>query len=158
MTTPGSQFPVLGDAWWIILTASSNAGSGYMIVQGTQAEIDKKYGGPPTVRGPYNTKADAEKAAQSAVGSGSGNISTQGPPGSSTLPNPLAALGEIAHWAGVIVTHLTDLSMWISLGWIALGLVLLAVGITVWLKLPQKVGAVGRAVERTATPVASALA
>jgi hypothetical protein len=134
-TPPGSQFPVLGDAWWIILTASATGGSGFTVVQGTQAEIDKKYGGPPVVRGPYNTQADAEKAAKAAVGSGSGSISTQGPV---VTGNPLDALGEIAHWAGVIVTALTDVHLWISLGWIALGLVLIGVGAGLWLKVPQK--------------------
>lgn len=143
MTTPGDQFPVLGDAWWIILTASSTGGSGFMVVQGTQQEIDKKYGGPPTVRGPFNTQADAEKSAKASVGSGSGSISTQGPVVTS---NPLDALGEIGHWAGVIVTALTDVHMWVSLGWLALGLVLIVMGLLLWLKVPQKAAGIGTTV------------
>jgi hypothetical protein len=42
------------------------------------------------------------------------------------------ALTEAAHWIGDFVTHLTDVHMWISLGWLALGLLLLVAGI-VWL-------------------------
>jgi hypothetical protein len=135
---------VIGDAWWIILTASATAGSGYSIVQGTQAQIDKKYGGPPVVRGPFNTREDAQKAAAGAVGSGSGSISTQGPVAS--FQNPLDALGEIAHWAGVIVTALSDIHMWISLGWLVLGLILIIVGILLWLKVPQRAAGIGTTV------------
>lgn len=142
-TPPGDQFPVIGDAWWIILTASATAGSGYSIVQGTQAEIDKKYGGPPVVRGPFSSKADAQKAAAGAVGSGSKSISTQGPV---VTQNPLDALGEIAHWAGVIVTALSDAHMWISLGWLVLGLVLIVMGILLWLKVPQRAAGIGTTV------------
>jgi hypothetical protein len=42
------------------------------------------------------------------------------------------ALSEVGHWIGVFVTNITDMHMWISLGWLALGLLLFVVGI-VWL-------------------------
>lgn len=132
-----------GDPWWIILTASATGGSGFMVVQGSQAEIDRKYGGPPVVRGPFSTQADAEKSAKGAVGSGSNSISEQGPVAGG---NPLDALGEIAHWAGVIITNLTDVHMWISLGWMALGLILITMGILLWLKVPQRAAGIGTTV------------
>lgn len=50
----------------------------------------------------------------------------------------LSGIGELAHWAGKIVLSLTDIYMWISLGWILLGVWLLWLGISLWLKLPQK--------------------
>lgn len=138
MTTPGDTFPVIGDAWWVVITASATAGGGAMVVQGTQADVYKKYGGPSVVKGPYNNKADAEKAASAEPHSP--------PPGTSTLPNPLAALGEIAHWAGVIVTAITDVHLYISLGWLFLGLTLIWMGIALWLKVPQKVAGIATTV------------
>ena len=51
----------------------------------------------------------------------------------STLSNA-AAIFDVAHWIGELVTHLTDIFMWRSLGWILLGLVLLVVGILLLLK------------------------
>ena len=50
-----------------------------------------------------------------------------------TLSNA-AAIFDIGHWIGVLVTHLTDIFMWRSLGWITLGLVLLIVGIMLLLR------------------------
>ena len=144
MTTPGDTFPVIGDAWWIVLTASASAGSGYMLVQGTQADVYKKYGGPADVHGPYGSKDEAQKAAQAQVKSG--QISTEGPPGSFKFTNPLDALGEIAHWAGVIVTAITDVHLYISLGWLFLGITLIWLGVALWLKVPQKVAGIATTV------------
>lgn len=43
-------------------------------------------------------------------------------------------LTEIGHYVGDFVTHLTDGAMWRSLGWLALGLVLMIVGILMLLR------------------------
>jgi hypothetical protein len=41
---------------------------------------------------------------------------------------------EVGHFIGVFVTDITDIAMWRSLGWIALGEILVILGIIVWLK------------------------
>jgi hypothetical protein len=122
----------------------------------TYAEISKSGGGHPDpgpnqiIYGPYPTAA-AAKAAENRAGQlaakqiyrgsnvdkgpGGFNIpKDQAPP----IPNPFSWLGVLAHWVGDFVKHVTDLPMWISLGWIALGLLLVSLGINLWLKLPQK--------------------
>jgi hypothetical protein len=43
-------------------------------------------------------------------------------------------LFEVGHFIGVFVTDITDIAMWRSLGWIALGAVLVIIGIIMWLK------------------------
>jgi hypothetical protein len=88
--------------------------------------------GSTVLGGPYLTEADAEHAAPQGS-SGSTKVATGVTPAVNDLPeNPLSFLGEIGHWIGVFVTDITDVYMWISLGWIALGLLLLVLGV-VWL-------------------------
>jgi hypothetical protein len=40
-----------------------------------------------------------------------------------------SGLWSVGHWIGELVSHLTDIHMWISIGWLALGLLLLITGI-----------------------------
>jgi hypothetical protein len=135
----GQDFPVLGDAWWIVLTTSTNPqgqpGSGFIIVHGTQQQVYARYGGPSDVKGPYATQAEAEAAAKKDVGPGPGNISST-PPGAPQLGNlnPAAAIFAVGHWLGDIVTHLTDIYMWRSMGWLLLGIVFIISAIALLMK------------------------
>lgn len=77
----------------------------------------------------YQTRQAAEnayKGEQGFFGTGSVDIAA-------LIPG-LSGLIELGHWIGDFIAHITDLYMWISLGWISLGLVLLVVGILMWLR------------------------
>jgi hypothetical protein len=138
MTTPTGT----GD-WWVILEAQAGPPiqSGFIVVQGTAAEIHAKYGTGSQVMGPYPTRAAAE-AAGNQVSQPFGPQPPTGLPGG--IPNPfgfLAALGwiqEIGHWVGIVVAAVTDLHTWISVGWGLLGFWMLVIGILLWLKIPQR--------------------
>jgi hypothetical protein len=132
MTTPAGP----GD-WWVILEAQAGPPiqSGFIVVQGTAAAIHAKYGTGPQVMGPYPTRAAAQAAGQS-VSQPFGPQPPTGLPGG--IPNPfgfLAALGwiqEIGHWAGILVSALTDVHTYISVGWLLLGFVLVVTGFIWW--------------------------
>lgn len=53
-----------------------------------------------------------------------------------SLPNPLAGIDEIGAVLKAFFTTVTDWHFWASLGWILLGLVLMAAGIRLWLGKP----------------------
>lgn len=61
------------------------------------------------------------------------------------LAGIFSGLTEIGHYFGVFVANITDVHMWISLGWLLLGLILVALGINLWLKIPQKLYKAGTA-------------
>lgn len=90
--------------------------------------------------GPFQTKAEATSYIdQHFTGHGGTGSGGSGPPqseaGIPTLPNPLGFLGflgEIGHWLGILVTALTDIHTYISLGWLLLGLLFLVAGIIWW--------------------------
>jgi hypothetical protein len=72
-----------------------------------------------------------------------GTLGITGIPGSggtalSGLGGLFGGLTEIGHFFGVLVSNLTDVHMWISLGWLLLGALLVFWGILLWLKVPQK--------------------
>jgi hypothetical protein len=103
--------------------------------------------GTTVLGGPYATQAAAEAAFNSSAQGIAYNASPQSPAGSgasgsSSTPsttnqqpsNPLSWLEEIGHWMGVFVAALTDKYMWISLGWLALGLILVVVAILTLVK------------------------
>lgn len=76
--------------------------------------------------GPFPTKAAAEAW-----------VSAQTSPSLPGLPNPLSFLsliGNVGHWIGVFVAAVTDVHLYISLGWLLLGLVLLTMGLILWLR------------------------
>lgn len=139
MTTPSAG----NGQWWVILEASSGPpiSSGFIVVQGTAAAIHQKYGTGPQVNGPYATRAEAEAAGQK-LSQPFGPQPPTGLPGGT--PNPfafLAALGwiqEIGHWAGILVSAVTDVHTWISVGWLGLGFWMLVIGILLWLRIPQR--------------------
>lgn len=85
---------------------------------------------PDEVAGPFDTRAEAQKWIDAQ--------SLHAPDIDISLPNPFSWVGAISHWIGDAVLHLTDVSMWISIGWILLGAVLMFWGILLWLKIPQR--------------------
>lgn len=87
----------------------------------------------PECTGPYTSQA----AAQAFI-----KAHPNGPPpessigiGFPSIPNPfafLAWLQEIGHFIGLAVAYITDGPMWRSIGWIALGFLLLLSGVIQW--------------------------
>jgi|SRR6185437_14922195 len=88
-------------------------------------------GQPISADGPFKTRADAEDA----LGKRKQKIASAEQAGSLPNLNPLS--GIEAGFTGFF-NVLTDGKMWRSLGWIALGILLLGMGVSIWLKLPQK--------------------
>jgi len=97
--------------WWILITASSTAGSGFQIISGPAATIKAKYGS--TALGPYMSQSAAQSAAEAKVDSG--QISTAPPPGSSLIGSDISSWlqgigGSIGSGIeGGIVSLLTDI-------------------------------------------------
>jgi hypothetical protein len=58
------------------------------------------------------------------------------------LPAIERGLSTLGHWAAVLVSNLTDVHLWISLGWLLLGAALIFTGVMLWLKVPQRAAAV----------------
>lgn len=53
-----------------------------------------------------------------------------------SIPNPLAFLAwiqDIGHWVATAVAYVTDGAMWRSLGWLALGFIMLLSGVLLWI-------------------------
>ena len=86
-----------------------------------------------SVQGPYKTKAEAQSAIGATSTSGVGEGAGSGV-ASANVPNPFSWLGVIGHWIGDLVEHLTDAAMWKSIGWLALGILLIITGILLWVK------------------------
>lgn len=120
MTTPVQQ-------WWVVQAVMGARGGQppFVAVESPTRPPDTSQG--HTVAGPFATKAEADAwIAQR----------TAGPPLPS-IPNPLSFLGwlqDIGHWTGILVASLTDIHMWISLGWLGLGLILLVIGFMMWFR------------------------
>lgn len=50
---------------------------------------------------------------------------------------PFSWVGVLSHWAGQFVLHLTDAHMWISLGWMVLGIALMIFGVYLLIRLSE---------------------
>lgn len=103
--------------WWVIAEVSSSNPSGSLVVvQGNALQIRAKYGN--TARGPFPTQAAAEAAAQQGGGF----------PGPAIPGNPGKAIGQAV--SGLNPFHGLNLENWVlRIGELALGIVLVAVGI-----------------------------
>ena len=116
--------------WWVLSVTTGPGPGKFMVIQGTAAAVHAKYDG--AVSGPYPNQAAAQAAANTPGGGFPGaNI-----PGEIHVSNPLAFLGwlqDIGHWVGVAVAAITDRYMWISLGWLFLGFILLVAGVLSWI-------------------------
>ena len=123
-----SWWVVPSDLWQQILSGATTP----PIDQGFEGSIIQAAKKPtPGSFGPYPTKAAAQ-AKMNALNkqhSASTNVNV---PVISQAAALASGVAEIGHWSGDLITHLTDVYMWISLGWIALGLLLLVLGV-VWL-------------------------
>lgn len=97
--------------WWILITASSTAGSGWRIISGPASTIKAKYNG--AVKGPYTSEDAANKAAQQLQGQGI--IGTSPPPGTNLIgadvTNWMKGLGGslASGIEGGVITTLKDL-------------------------------------------------
>ncbi len=131
MTSPAGQ-------WWVISVPTSARGS-------PKGEVSQKPfpAGAVVISGPYKTRAEAVAAL------------AKGPAGQTglpvpSIPNPFSWVGAVAHWIGDAVLHATDVHMWISIGWIVLGLWLVWMGVVLWLRLPEMAARVGLAAAKAA--------
>lgn len=89
------------------------------------------------VHGPYNTIADLYAAWPNAKSTGAapipGAAAVAGAPSNEASQLTGGVTGALGAFEG-IAQALTDGSLWRSLGWLAMGIILLIVGIMLWLK------------------------
>jgi hypothetical protein len=150
-----------GNQWWLVSWFPSGSVSSrlvapaqpnYRIVEAPTAQKAKDQvknvaeGQPVNADGPFKTRADA----QAAESDNRKKIAKKEQAGSLPNLNPLSGIEGL--FSGFFQV-LTDGKMWRSLGWIVLGLVLLFMGVSLWLKLPQKAFSMG---EKAATVAAVA--
>lgn len=136
MTNPGA--PSAGGGGWYVITFRAKPTDPFTVevsqkpFPAGQALIDS---------GPYATQAEAQAAAQ--------KLQSAPIPGTG-IPNPFSWVGAVAHWIGDFVLSLTDVHMWISLGWIVLGGLMVLVGLNLWLGISGKVTGAMNSVRSTA--------
>lgn len=117
-----------GNGWYAIEVAELRTGRRtiyytYAPNAQTAAEFTP---GATVLGGPYTTEAQAEAAFPGGSAGSTAPPPGVGPPTVSQQPaNPLAGLLELGHWLGQLVNDLTDYHMWISIGWLLLGLLLI---------------------------------
>lgn len=114
------------EKWWVGIKAGS--------AQATVIASPRKPAGYQTVLGPFPTKAAAERFAKKPSPLPKGGSAS--PP----VPNPLSGIGAVGHWIGKAVLDVTDLAMWRSLGWLALGAFLVFAGIYLWFRTSATYG------------------
>jgi hypothetical protein len=123
-----SWWVVPSDLWQQVLSGLTTA----PIDQGFEGSIIQAAKKPTAGSfGPYPTKAAAQ-AKMSALDKQHSAKTNTNIPVISQAAALASGVAEIGHWSGDLITHLTDVYMWISLGWIALGLLLLVLGL-MWL-------------------------
>jgi hypothetical protein len=146
--------PKILPGWYVIEVFQPDGGAQFGVSQFTQTPS------PPAnqvVYGTWPTRAAAEKAINdgsfrnaphvwrgpNVSGSGGhggpGGINVPGvqAPGVPSIPNPFSWTGAVAHWIGKLVLDVTDVHMWISLGWILLGIVLMWIGAYAFVRLSE---------------------
>ena len=128
MTTPAQQG---GGQWWVLdITGPKGGANNYTVVQ---SPTRPKTGPAQQVAaGPFPSKQQAQNW-----------ITAQGAGAFPTPPNPLAFLSwiqEAGHYAGLLVATLTDVHLYISLGWLVLGFILLVTGIAMWVSSTKTAG------------------
>lgn len=154
--------PKILPGWYVIEQFYPDGSAQFGVSQFTQTPQ------PPdnqTVYGTWPTRDAAEKA----INDGSfrlaphvyrgGNVSGsggQGGPGGLNIPGiqapgvpttgPFSWVGAVAHWLGKFVLDLTDVHMWISLGWIVLGILLIIGGAYILIVLNGPAAKIGKAV------------
>jgi hypothetical protein len=116
------------DPWWVIVATNYGSAPSYTYFQGTQAQAQAKsnvveVSTQQNLFGPYDTKAEAQAAAQ---GQGANPVTAPTPGGGS---NPLAPFSDVSHALTAFYRTVTDGKLWRSLGWLLLGVLLLFTGI-----------------------------
>jgi hypothetical protein len=147
-------------AWWVMVPAAKpnedpNSPDAQIIQTNSSNDPGTvTLGGQPYIRraGPFKTQADAQKAAPvsgisfigtvigAVVGAGgataSGNGATAGSAaasGASAGASSVATFGSIENALSAFYDKLTDGKMWRSLGWLALGILLMLLGLAMWI-------------------------
>jgi len=127
---PAAAGPPTGQQWWVVEVITGKFGTSFSVAQGTEAQIRAQHPGAQLF-GPFATRAQA-------VTEMNKQRQHQGVPGGGPpLPNPLGFLAwiqDVGHWIGVFVASITDIHMWISIGWLLLGGFLLLVGLWLWVR------------------------
>lgn len=134
--------------FYVLLLSPPGSGVAEAMVEGpmTAQQFEAKFGITPANSGVpgetdqgWTTEAEAQAVAdkynkQPPSKRESGTNPPDAPSDFPKLSNPLDGIQEIGHWLGVVVTAITDVSMWRSLGWLLLGGILLISGLFLWLK------------------------
>ena len=114
---------------WYVITVRKNPQSPFTV------QVSRKPfpAGALVDSGPYKTQAEADAAAA--------KLRSAPVPGTPVpgIPNPFSWIGAVSHWVGDFVLSVTDVHMWISVGWILLGAMLVIWGLLLWLKVPQTI-------------------
>lgn len=121
----------IGDQWlnWYATASKANAAAGYSLGDYEIAFFELAVA---------SSLGTAIASAETATGKVTGDIAT-GIETAQWLPDPLAG---IAGALTAFFKEITNAKMWKSLGWMVLGIWLLAVGIVLWLRIPQRVAGV----------------
>lgn len=133
------------EQWWVLQKGPGGTGRGggplYSVVE-SPTRPTPPAGGAIVAAGPFPTA----QAAQSWI-----NAQSVPAPPDFGIPNPFSWVGAVAHWIGDAVLSITDVHMWISLGWLLLGTLLIVWGFLLLFRVPQRAA-------RTAATVAPAVA
>jgi len=135
--------------WWVIRENSGLPRDPNTIVyattQATSRAAATAYAnqrpGASVSAGPYATQTEANNWIDRKIGAAPGTkptlpVQTSHAKGYKLpkLPNPLSGLDEIGAVADAVYRAVTDITFWRSVGWITLGLVLLIMGLSMWMK------------------------
>ena len=119
--------------WWVVNVPSGlprDPGQEALTVREEPLPVDAQ-----KVAGPFDTEAEARKKLnQLTHGNPSLPSQVHEAQGPVHVSNPLDFVQEIGHWIGVLVTDITDVAMWRSIGWIMLGAAMFIGGVFLWLK------------------------
>jgi hypothetical protein len=121
------------DPWWLIgyKPIGSSSQWTFLPFQGTRAQAEAKQhlAVDGTLDGPFSTRAEARGAEKKERTTPIPQIGT--PPG---IGNPLSGIERVGAVLEAADRQLTDAALWRSLGWIALGVILIVLGLVLWLR------------------------
>lgn len=145
--------------WWVVYDLPAQ--TSLIAVQGTEVAGQVRANGKTyNMRaGPFGSESAAEQwigehqgagAPGSTGNTGTTDIPVPNPiPGGQPIeiPNPFGGVGgavgaasgvtEVGHFLGVLVSNLTDVHLWISMGWLWLGFTLILIGLLLWFRQSQ---------------------
>lgn len=134
--------------WFVVLSVPANDPNGIItasvVEYPTEAAFTKATNIIPAKSGPNQDEFTTKAAAQAAANAYNGKPASQknlGSPGPApagasavntpgfTLPNPF---GDVASALSAFYAQVTKASMWKSLGWVLLGILIMLIGILLW--------------------------